>query len=83
MGSSLKFCMIAEGKADLYPRFGPTSEWDTAAGQAILESAGGSVLKLSGEPLKYNLKESFLNPSFFALNERFDSYGLLKEVTEK
>ena len=83
IGSSLKFCLVANGDADYYPRLGPTSEWDTAAGQAILESAGGSVLKLSGEPLKYNLKESFLNPSFFAINERFDSYGLLKEVAQK
>lgn len=83
IGSSLKFCLVANGDADYYPRLGPTSEWDTAAGQAILESAGGSVLKLSGDPLKYNLKESFLNPSFFAINERFDSYGLLKELTEK
>ena len=83
IGSSLKFCLVANGDADYYPRLGPTSEWDTAAGQAILESAGGSVLKLSGEPLRYNLKKSFLNPSFFAINEKFDSYGLLKELAQK
>ena len=63
-GSSLKFCLIAEGKADVYPRFGPTMEWDTAAGQAIVEQAGGRVLSAdSQEPLSYN-KENLLNPSF-------------------
>ncbi|MBI5076649.1 MAG: 3'(2'),5'-bisphosphate nucleotidase CysQ [Nitrospirae bacterium] len=63
-GSSLKFCLIAEGKADIYPRFGPTMEWDTAAGQAIVEQAGGRVLRAgSREPLSYN-KENLLNPSF-------------------
>ena len=63
-GSSLKFCMIAEGKADVYPRFAPTSEWDTAAGQAIVEHAGGSVTLTDGEtPLTYN-KENILNPEF-------------------
>jgi len=63
-GSSLKFCMIAEGKADVYPRFAPTSEWDTAAGQAIVECAGGSVtLTDEKTPLIYN-KENILNPEF-------------------
>jgi 3'(2'), 5'-bisphosphate nucleotidase len=63
-GSSLKFCLIAEGKAEVYPRFGPTMEWDTAAGQAIVEQAGGRVLRAgSQEPLSYN-KENLLNPSF-------------------
>ena len=63
-GSSLKFCMIAEGRADVYPRFAPTSEWDTAAGQAIVEHAGGSVTLTDGEtPLIYN-KENILNPNF-------------------
>lgn len=63
-GSSLKFCLIAEGTADIYPRFGPTMEWDTAAGQAIIEQAGGKVLKISSdEPLRYN-KEDLLNPFF-------------------
>jgi 3'(2'), 5'-bisphosphate nucleotidase len=64
MGSSLKFCLVAEGQADLYPRIGPTSEWDTAAAQAVVEAAGGQVLKLDGEPLRYNTKDSFLNPYF-------------------
>lgn len=64
-GSSLKFCHIAEGKAHLYPRFGRTMEWDTAAGQAILEAAGGSVTTLDGIPLTY-AKNNFENPSFIA-----------------
>jgi len=64
MGSSLKFCLVAEGSADLYPRLGPTSEWDTAAAQAVVEAAGGAVLGLDGEPLPYNSKESYLNPWF-------------------
>jgi 3'(2'), 5'-bisphosphate nucleotidase len=66
IGSSLKFCLIAEGKADLYPRFGPTSEWDTAAGQALLEAAGGHVTRLDGHRLRYNCRESVLNGDFLA-----------------
>ena len=69
MGSSLKLCLIAEGRADLYPRFGPTSEWDTAAAQAIVEAAGGYVLNASGLPLRYNQKDSVLNPDFFVIGE--------------
>jgi len=65
IGSSLKFCLIAQGDADLYPRFGNTSEWDTAAGQAVLEAAGGSVVTMDGSPLLYG-KEGFLNPGFVA-----------------
>jgi 3'(2'), 5'-bisphosphate nucleotidase len=64
MGSSLKFCVIAEGSADVYPRLGPTSEWDTAAAQAVVEQAGGAVLELDGKPLSYNKKEDILNPHF-------------------
>jgi len=64
MGSSLKFCVIAEGGADIYPRLGPTSEWDTAAAQAVVEQAGGKVLKLDGSPLTYNTKRDILNPYF-------------------
>ncbi|MEM6297458.1 MAG: 3'(2'),5'-bisphosphate nucleotidase CysQ, partial [Bacteroidota bacterium] len=63
VGSSLKFCMVAEGKADIYFRSGPTMEWDTAAGQAILESAGGQMERLDGEYFAYN-KESLLNSGF-------------------
>jgi len=66
IGSSLKFCLIAEGKADFYYRHGPTMEWDTAAGQAILEIAGGTVKTLNGAPLPYN-KASLLNESFVCL----------------
>jgi 3'(2'), 5'-bisphosphate nucleotidase len=64
MGSSLKFCVVAEGDADVYPRLGPTSEWDTAAAQAVVEQAGGAVLELDGSPLSYNQKEDILNPWF-------------------
>lgn len=69
LGSSLKFCRLAEGAVDLYPRFGPTSEWDTAAGQCVLEAAGGQVLRLDGSVLDYNHKESLLNPDFIALGD--------------
>lgn len=69
MGSSLKACMIAAGQADLYPRLGPTSEWDTAAAQAILESAGGGMIDLAGQPLRYNTRESLLNPHFLAVGD--------------
>ncbi len=70
IGSSLKFCRIAEGAADLYLRTGPTSEWDTAAGQCVLEAAGGVVWQLPQvKTLGYNSKESLLNPSFAALGD--------------
>ena len=68
IGSSLKFCLVAEGKADLYPRFGPTSEWDTAAGQALLEAAGGQVTRLDGHRLRYNCRESLINGDFLAFS---------------
>lgn len=65
--SSLKFCVIAAGEADLYPRLGPTSEWDTAAGDAILRAAGGRVTQLDGAPLVYGkVDKRFLNPEFVA-----------------
>jgi len=70
LGSSLKFCKIATGEIDLYPRFGPTSEWDTGAAQAVLEGAGGGVFTLDGHPLRYNSKESLLNPHFIAVGDR-------------
>jgi 3'(2'), 5'-bisphosphate nucleotidase len=66
LGSSLKICLVAEGRADVYPRLGPTSEWDTAAAQCILECAGGHLVDMSGTPFHYNNKESLLNPTFFA-----------------
>ena len=67
VGSSLKFCLLARGDAQLYPRFTPTCEWDTAAGQAVLEAAGGAVLTLDGAPMRYGKGElGFLNPYFVA-----------------
>lgn len=65
-GSSLKFCALADGRAHLYPRLGPTSQWDTAAGQAVLEAAGGAVWGTDGAQLCYAARESFLNPDFLA-----------------
>ena len=65
-GSSLKFCLIAEGSADIYPRFGPTSEWDIAAGHIILEEAGGKLKSIDNKEILYNEKENILNPEFFA-----------------
>jgi 3'(2'), 5'-bisphosphate nucleotidase len=67
MGSSLKFCVVAEGDADVYPRLGPTSEWDTAAAQAVVEQAGGRVVRLDGKPMTYNEKSGILNPHFFVI----------------
>ena len=63
-GSALKICMVAEGDADLYPRMGPTSEWDTAAGQCVVECAGGALLGLDLKPFRYNTRDSLLNPDF-------------------
>jgi len=63
-GSSLKLCLVAEGEADIYPRLGPTSEWDTAAGHAVAAIAGASVTNIDGSPLRYNQKDSYLNPYF-------------------
>ncbi|HNS17414.1 MAG TPA: 3'(2'),5'-bisphosphate nucleotidase CysQ [Bacteroidales bacterium] len=69
-GSSLKFCLIAEGSADVYPRFGPTCEWDTGAGQAIVEAAGGRVCEAgSGKYMLYN-KQNLLNPGFITYGSR-------------
>jgi len=69
MGSSLKFCLVAEGKADLYPRLGLTSEWDTAAAHCIVEQAGGYITKTDMTPLEYNTKDSLLNPFFFVFGD--------------
>jgi 3'(2'), 5'-bisphosphate nucleotidase len=70
-GSSLKFCMIAEGEADVYPRLGPTMEWDTAAGHAVLAAAGGCVVRVDGSPLGYGKSEAgFRNESFIAWGSR-------------
>ena len=69
LGSSLKFCKLAEGGMDVYPRFGPTSEWDTAAGQCVLEGAGGAVIDPKGRPLRYNQRDTLLNGDFLALGD--------------
>jgi 3'(2'), 5'-bisphosphate nucleotidase len=69
LGSSLKFCLVARGDADVYLRRGATSEWDTAAAQAVLEEAGGAVLDLAGEPLHYNRGDSLINPEFIAVGD--------------
>lgn len=76
-GSALKFTYIAEGKAQLYPRFGPTSLWDTAAGQCIVEEAGGRLVGQNLQPLKYNDREELLNPAFVACAQLEDSWTLL------
>ncbi len=70
VGSSLKFCQMAEGAADVYPRLAPTSQWDTAAAQGVLEGAGGQVLNVQGQPLGYEARASYLNPFFIALPQQ-------------
>jgi 3'(2'), 5'-bisphosphate nucleotidase len=76
-GSSLKFCLVAEGTADVYPRFGPTMEWDTAAGQAIVEQAEGSVIDIqTREPLGYN-KRNLLNPFFIVTGQNSGTVKVL------
>lgn len=87
MGSSLKICLVAEGRADVYPRLAPTSEWDTAAAQAVLEASGGGLVDLLGKELRYGCKAELLNPHFLALgacspgvtNSFFGNCPLLRE----
>jgi len=69
MGSALKSCLVAEGRADIYPRLGPTSEWDTAAAHCVVEEAGGQVTDMQMQPLRYNTKPSLLNPHFFVFGD--------------
>jgi 3'(2'), 5'-bisphosphate nucleotidase len=69
IGSSLKSCLVAEGKVDLYPRLGLTSEWDTAAAQCIVEEAGGKLVQTNMQPMRYNTKDSLLNPEFFVFGD--------------
>ena len=71
-GSAIKFCYVAEGRADIYPRLGPTSEWDTAAGHAVLNAAGGQVVRLDHTPFLYN-KDRYLNPGFIATGRADDN----------
>jgi 3'(2'), 5'-bisphosphate nucleotidase len=70
MGSALKSCLVAEGQADIYPRFGPTSEWDTAAAQCVVEEAGGALTDTHLQPLFYNTKASLINPDFLVFGDR-------------
>jgi len=78
MGSSLKLCLVAEGKADFYPRLALTCEWDTAAAQAVVEAAGGAVLDIDFAPMRYNTKEELLNPFFYVVGDQtFDWSTLL------
>ena len=74
VGSSLKFCYVAQGDADVYPRLGPTSEWDTAAAQAVVEAAGGQVVTLDGQPLQYNTKADVLNPEFMVFGREAEGW---------
>jgi 3'(2'), 5'-bisphosphate nucleotidase len=83
LNSSLKFCWIAEGKGDVYPRFGDTSEWDTAAAQCVLEQAGGAVVDLEGKALQYNAKESLINPAFIAIGDPKQQNKIIELVKQK
>lgn len=81
-GSALKFCRVADGEADIYPCFGPTSEWDTAAGQVIVEAAGGAMMSLDYKPFRYNLRDTLLNGGFFVLaDSKFDWLPVLRKAT--
>lgn len=77
MGSSLKICLVASGVADLYPRLAPTCEWDTAAAQAVVEAAGGAIVDINYQPLRYNQKEALLNPFFYVIADRTYSWEKL------
>ncbi len=80
VGSSLKFCLLSEGLVDIYPRFGLTSEWDTAAAQCVVEQAGGIVTTHEMQPLRYNTKDSLLNPEFLVIaDQEFDWSEYLSE----
>jgi 3'(2'), 5'-bisphosphate nucleotidase len=83
LGSAMKFCRVAQGEADIYPCFGPTSEWDTAAGQAIVEAAGGMMLSLDFQPFLYNRNETVLNRGFYLLADRsYDWLPVLRETAK-
>lgn len=83
-GSALKFCQMVDGEGDFYPRFSPCSEWDTAAGQALLEAAGGALLGMDGRAFRYNARETLLNPDFYAISEAGNPFwrGLFDNRTE-
>ena len=80
IGSSIKFCLIASGQADCYPRLGPTSEWDTAAGEAIVSYAGGRVVTARGNSMNYNAKKDYLNPNFIVSNDKIISERILSLI---
>jgi 3'(2'), 5'-bisphosphate nucleotidase len=80
-GSALKFCQLVRGEGDFYPRFSPCCEWDTAAGQALLEAVGGALLGMDGKPLRYNCGESLLSPHFFAIADA--SHPLWRELLDE
>lgn len=79
MGSSLKICLVAEGRADLYPRLGPTCEWDTAAAHAVVLAAGGQLTDTELKPLQYNRKDEYLNPHFLVFGEPRDWSQYLRD----
>lgn len=81
MGSSLKLCLVAEGKADIYPRLAPTMEWDTAAAQGVVEAAGGVVLTADLDVMRYNTKADLLNPYFYVLGD--SSYAWRELLTQQ
>jgi 3'(2'), 5'-bisphosphate nucleotidase len=75
LGSILKACLVAEGTADIYPRLGLTSEWDTAAAQIIVEEAGGHFTRTDMQPMRYNTKDSLLNPQFFVFGKDYHDWS--------
>lgn len=83
MGSSLKSCLVAEGRADIYPRLGLTSEWDTAAAHCIVEEAGGQIVKTSMQPLLYNTKDSLLNPEFFVAEKNGIDWSIYLQSSDE
>jgi 3'(2'), 5'-bisphosphate nucleotidase len=83
MGSSLKLCLVADGSADIYPRLGPTSEWDTAAAQAVVEAAGGKVTDTQMQPLRYNTKDSLLNPHFLVFGDASVDWSQYLDSSDK
>ena len=80
-GSSIKFCLVALGQADIYPRLSPTCEWDIAAGHAIAENAGATLINIDGSEILYNTKESYLNNSFFVFNDLLKNHNINPETT--
>lgn len=83
-GSAFKICVVAEGQADVYPRFGPTMEWDTAAGQVVVEEAGGALIDEQGRPFRYNVRDGLLNGSFLVVGAEPDTWrGICQALDSK